>query len=67
MDTDAPPLVDVRMIDFAHTTHAGFHDDVVHEGPDRDYMWGLSNLIHLFQQLQNEHCGHFKLPSNLCQ
>lgn len=45
--------VDVRMIDFAHTTHSGFHDDeVVHEGPDRDYMWGLQNLIDLFSQLQ---------------
>ena len=48
-------LVDVRMIDFAHTTHSGFHEDeVVHEGPDHDYMWGLQNLIDLFSQLQGE-------------
>ena len=48
-------LVDVRMIDFAHTTHSGFHEDeVVHEGPDCDYMWGLQNLIDLFSQLQGE-------------
>lgn len=45
-------LVDVRMIDFAHTTHSGFPDDViVHEGPDRDYISGLRNLIRLFSQL----------------
>uniref|UniRef100_A0A3B5MF86 Kinase n=1 Tax=Xiphophorus couchianus TaxID=32473 RepID=A0A3B5MF86_9TELE len=32
-----PPLVDVRMIDFAHSTFRGFLDDkVVHKGPDHD-------------------------------
>ena len=56
-----PPLldlVDVRMIDFAHTTHSGFRDDVVvHEGPDTDYMWGLQNLINMFLQMQRENCS----------
>ncbi|XP_076441360.1 inositol hexakisphosphate kinase 1-like [Babylonia areolata] len=49
-------LVDVRMIDFAHTTHSGFHDDIVHEGPDADYIWGLQNLTHMFTQLHMQHC-----------
>ncbi|KAK7485351.1 hypothetical protein BaRGS_00023450, partial [Batillaria attramentaria] len=45
-------LVDVRMIDFAHTTHNGFPDDrIQHEGPDRDYISGLQNLISLFSEL----------------
>ncbi|XP_070196156.1 inositol hexakisphosphate kinase 1-like [Littorina saxatilis] len=49
-------VVDVRMIDFAHTTHRGFHDDAIqHEGPDRDYLWGLQNLIDLFSQLKAEY------------
>lgn len=49
---DQRALVDVRMIDFAHTTHHGFPQDViVHEGPDTDYMAGLHSLITLFSQL----------------
>ncbi|KAL8566791.1 hypothetical protein ACOMHN_005742 [Nucella lapillus] len=47
-------LVDVRMIDFAHTTHSGFHDNVTHEGPDGDYIWGLENLTRMFTRLQTE-------------
>ncbi|XP_059153196.1 uncharacterized protein LOC131938963 [Physella acuta] len=44
--------VDVKMIDFAHTTHQGFMSDKVrHSGPDTDYIQGLENLVKLFQQL----------------
>lgn len=44
--------VDVRMIDFAHTTHSGFpNDQILHDGPDLDYIWGIENLITLFSQL----------------
>ncbi|GFO37190.1 kinase [Plakobranchus ocellatus] len=46
--------VDVKMIDFAHTTHAGFTSDKIrHSGPDKDYILGLQNLKTLFQQLKD--------------
>ncbi|GFS18089.1 kinase [Elysia marginata] len=44
--------VDVKMIDFAHTTHSGFvADKVKHFGPDNDYITGLENLKSLFECL----------------
>ncbi|CAG5135106.1 unnamed protein product [Candidula unifasciata] len=44
--------VDVKMIDFAHTTHQGFTmDQIKHTGPDTDYIFGLKNLLNLFQEL----------------
>lgn len=47
------PVVDVRMIDFAHTTcrHYG-EDSVVHEGQDTGYIFGLQNLITFISQLE---------------
>ncbi|XP_023655502.1 inositol hexakisphosphate kinase 2 [Paramormyrops kingsleyae] len=47
------PMVDVRMIDFAHTTcrHYG-EDSVVHEGQDSGYIFGLQNLITIISQLE---------------
>ena len=45
------PSVKVRMIDFAHATHKGFAEDKTrHVGPDHGYMFGLKNLITLFQE-----------------
>lgn len=48
------PVVDVRMIDFAHTTcrHYG-EDSVVHEGQDSGYIFGLQNLITIISELEN--------------
>ncbi|XP_013865260.1 inositol hexakisphosphate kinase 2 [Austrofundulus limnaeus] len=48
------PVVDVRMIDFAHTTckHYG-EDSVVHEGQDSGYIFGLQNLISIISELEN--------------
>lgn len=44
------PTVDVRMIDFAHATHQGFlQDKTAHVGPDHGYLFGLKNLIQLFE------------------
>ncbi|XP_030634674.1 inositol hexakisphosphate kinase 2a isoform X2 [Chanos chanos] len=46
--------VDVRMIDFAHTTcrHYG-EDSVVHEGKDSGYIFGLQNLISIISELED--------------
>ena len=46
---------DIKMIDFAHTTHSGFtHDVKKHSGPDQDYINGLKNLVKLFEKLLTE-------------
>lgn len=46
--------VDVRMIDFAHTTcrHYG-EDSVVHEGQDSGFIFGLQNLITIISELED--------------
>lgn len=49
------PLVDVRMIDFAHSTFKGFRGDTaVHDGPDRGYVFGLESLIQILESLRDE-------------
>lgn len=48
------PMVDVRMIDFAHTTCRDYGEDsVVHEGQDSGYIFGLQNLITIVSQLED--------------
>lgn len=48
------PMVDVRMIDFAHTTCKHYDEDsVVHEGQDSGYIFGLQNLITIISELEN--------------
>lgn len=50
-----PPSVDVRMIDFAHSTFKGFRDDqTVHDGPDRGYVFGLESLIKILEAIREE-------------
>ncbi|KAI1890346.1 hypothetical protein AGOR_G00152790 [Albula goreensis] len=50
-----PPSVDVRMIDFAHSTFKGFRDDqTVHDGPDRGYVFGLESLIKILESIREE-------------
>ena len=47
--------VDIRMIDFAHTTHQGFVNDPVHyQGPDKGYILGLNTLIDAFSRMLAE-------------
>ena len=39
-------LCSVYMIDFAHSTYQGFLEDkIIHEGPDKDCLNALDNLI----------------------
>ena len=54
---DARRIVDVRMIDFAHTTHRGCPDDLVkYTGPDDGYLLGLRTLISAFSDVaSNSH------------
>lgn len=44
-------FVDVRMIDFAHSTHRGLKDSTLHEGPDRGFLFGLDNFIAILNEL----------------
>ncbi|XP_056316210.1 inositol hexakisphosphate kinase 2b [Danio aesculapii] len=53
LSSSASPAVDVRMIDFAHTTCRDYGEDgIVHEGGDSGYIFGLQNLISILSQLE---------------
>lgn len=55
LDPPPAPNVDVRMIDFAHSTFKGFRDDqMVHDGPDRGYMFGLESLVNILERIREE-------------
>nr|XP_060627517.1 inositol hexakisphosphate kinase 3 [Anolis sagrei ordinatus] len=46
------PKVDVRMIDFAHTTYKGSqYNQTSYDGPDHGYIFGLENLIKIVQSI----------------
>ena len=51
----ALPKYDIRMIDFAHSTHRGLRDQVVHEGPDLGFIQGLRSLVQIIEQLMQKH------------
>nr|XP_019594411.1 PREDICTED: inositol hexakisphosphate kinase 3 [Rhinolophus sinicus] len=45
--------VDIRMIDFAHTTYKGsWNEHTTYDGPDPGYIFGLENLIQIMQDIQ---------------
>lgn len=49
--------VDVKMIDFAHTTGQGMSQHSVrtkHHGPDTGYLIGLENLIKMFGEIKRQ-------------
>ncbi|XP_066951440.1 inositol hexakisphosphate kinase 1 [Macrobrachium rosenbergii] len=47
------PRVDIRLIDFAHSTHKGMGDSKVYSGPDEGITLGLENLIKIFQDIRD--------------
>lgn len=49
------PFVDVRIIDFAHSTHKGLEDPVVYTGPDQGFLFGLENMISLLKSIERDH------------
>ncbi|XP_052279927.1 inositol hexakisphosphate kinase 2-like isoform X2 [Dreissena polymorpha] len=53
-------VVDIRMIDFAHSTHRGFHEDTAHSGVDQGYLFGVRNLIEIFNNIQHK----YSVPQN---
>ena len=56
--------VDVRLVDFAHTTHAGFlQDEVLHEGVDHGCLLGLQTLIDTFTRIYVDRNEWGRLPA----
>ncbi|KAM4701154.1 inositol hexakisphosphate kinase 3 isoform 2-T2 [Discoglossus pictus] len=50
-----PGKVEVKMIDFAHTTFSGSRNSpAAHEGPDHGYIFGLENLVKIFSSMQEQ-------------
>lgn len=51
------PKVEVRMIDFAHTTYSGCPQDKVRSGPDTGYLFGIENVIRLLEEIKRNSSG----------
>eukprot|EP00096_Caligus_rogercresseyi_P004298 TRINITY_DN1850_c0_g1_i2.p1 TRINITY_DN1850_c0_g1~~TRINITY_DN1850_c0_g1_i2.p1 ORF type:complete len:359 (-),score=119.27 TRINITY_DN1850_c0_g1_i2:206-1282(-) len=51
--TSTGNIVDVRMIDFAHSTHKGLKDTVHYEGPDQGFIFGLKNFIDILERISS--------------
>ena len=52
LERSSEELVDVRMIDFAHTTFSGYlGDGLVHWGPDNGYLLGLDSLTKILNEI----------------
>jgi len=52
-DSENHVRVDIRMIDFAKSTHQDMDSTVVHDGPDHGYIFGLTNLIKILKEFLN--------------
>ena len=44
---------DLRMIDFARSTHPSYYDPVCYKGLDECYLSGLDSLIGIFQKMKD--------------
>lgn len=49
------PNVDVKMIDFAHSTHKALDDPVVYSGPDLGFLFGLEKLIAMLKSIESDY------------
>ena len=54
-------LVDVRLIDFAHSTHKGLNDSCVHDGPDQGLLFGLNSFVNLLLEIERT-AGKNRMP-----
>ncbi len=52
---EADVLADVRVIDFAHSTHKGLGDDVVHDGADLGFIEGLKSFVAIMDKILQDH------------
>uniref|UniRef100_A0A5S6QAH8 Kinase n=1 Tax=Trichuris muris TaxID=70415 RepID=A0A5S6QAH8_TRIMR len=48
------PFIDVRMIDFGHSTCQNFEEDPQHVGPDKGYLQGVNSLIQIMHHILAE-------------
>jgi inositol-hexakisphosphate kinase len=51
----AEGLVDVKMIDFAHSFHTASINDIKFAGPDVGYIFGLENLVKVFLNIKERY------------
>ena len=51
-DDEDDDIVDLRIIDFAHSTHEGMRDAVLHVGPDGGFVFGLNNFIEILGDIK---------------
>ena len=53
-------LVDLRLIDFAHSTHRGLQDSCVHQGPDQGLLFGLDSFVKILCEIEQT-AGHHRM------
>ncbi len=52
--------VDLRIIDFANSTHSGMATEtggILHAGPDSGFLYGLEMLLDILQDIKDGKCG----------
>lgn len=50
---DPDSCIELKMIDFAHSTFEGFLNDERHYGPDEGYLLGIDSLVDLLTNIVN--------------
>lgn len=49
------PFTDVRVIDFAHSSHSSMAECGVYNGPDEGFLFGLDNIIAILKGIEREY------------